>query len=90
MAAAYLKSPDVQRTSSIAPYWCRGKASFDSPALAVAVSRRKPKDGPREPYRCSFCGKWHIGGGKVIDRSRKVHGFNLVRGEAQLAGAVRR
>lgn len=44
---------------------CEGKPCFDSPKLAWAVMEdRQRSRGKRDVYRCEYCGRWHIGGGK--------------------------
>lgn len=43
---------------------CEGKERFQSPNLAHKVAGRR-RHGEwhehRQPYRCKFCGFWHIG-----------------------------
>lgn len=48
---------------------CRGKERFDSARLAHAVIRRgESTHRPRDAYRCSHCGFYHIG--SAIKRMR--------------------
>lgn len=44
---------------------CEGKEAFPTPQLAwcVMVSRSRSR-GFRQPYRCTVCGLWHLGGRK--------------------------
>lgn len=43
-------------------YSCLGKVAFDTPSVALAVNRRRTREGKRnQPYRCTLCGKWHLG-----------------------------
>jgi len=43
-------------------YSCWGKVAFDTAFLAVEVNARRTKRGKKnQPYRCAFCGKWHLG-----------------------------
>lgn len=60
VSAAYLKQPETMRPVSIRPAHCSGKIGFQSPALAVAITKRH-SERARVHYRCSACGLWHIG-----------------------------
>jgi hypothetical protein len=42
---------------------CRGKEAFESRTLAEAVNRRRRASGKdsAHAYKCSGCGKYHIG-----------------------------
>jgi hypothetical protein len=42
---------------------CVGKQSFDSPSLALAVSKRKTRrnSNSMQAYHCPSCRKWHLG-----------------------------
>lgn len=55
---------------------CQGKVGFDSAPLAhEAAARRKG----RKPYRCKFCGKWHVSGdnhGKDMRRGEKIRNWH--------------
>lgn len=45
---------------------CEGKQHYLTRALANKIVKRNGK--PLEPYKCKFCGTWHLGqsfGGKV-------------------------
>ncbi|MCV2448475.1 hypothetical protein [Paracoccus sp. DMF] len=39
---------------------CAGKQTFDTPQLARKVASRS-RGYALEPYRCRFCGLWHLG-----------------------------
>lgn len=64
MPAAYLKAaqtPSSSRTEGdfYRAASCTGKTPFRSWALATFVRDRKSRSG--SAYRCTFCGKWHLG-----------------------------
>lgn len=43
-------------------YSCLGKVAFESAGVARAVNQRRAKHGKKnQPYRCTLCGKWHLG-----------------------------
>jgi hypothetical protein len=50
---------------------CSGKVPFESRALALSVCKRPRRHiVNREPYKCDFCGFWHVGSkiGKLVKR----------------------
>lgn len=67
MPAAYLRAAPVLPSVCI-PYWCAGKAKFESAALAAEVAARSHR-GPRQHYRCS-CGYFHVGASLVAIGTR--------------------
>jgi hypothetical protein len=43
-------------------YVCESKVAFDTFSLAKEVAgNRRPTSGPRQPYKCPYCHKWHVG-----------------------------
>jgi hypothetical protein len=53
---------------------CFGKAGFHEPFRAFETARRMVRAGkPVHPYRCEFCGLWHVGRSATAPnrRSRK-------------------
>ena len=52
--------------------YCHGKQSFETPALAHKVQRRRQKKGKvADVYRCPGCGYFHIGSPILPKRERK-------------------
>lgn len=49
---------------------CAGKEAFDDPQIARKAARRKPG---REHYRCSYCGRWHVGNSNYVRQSNRAH-----------------
>lgn len=46
---------------------CAGKEKYETPALAHAVARRRnrrSRDTRVNPYRCQYCGHYHMGTGR--------------------------
>jgi hypothetical protein len=43
--------------SDIAPCW---KRAYDTEQEAAAAIERLFRAGPRRPYRCGYCNKWHV------------------------------
>ena len=70
MAAAYLASPPVPRVVRV-HYWCEGKQPFESAVLAQSVAE-KSRRGPRQIYRCSTCGTFHIASASVGSLTKKA------------------
>jgi hypothetical protein len=63
MAAAHLKGPAVnaprlREDQDYQAAGCDGKQPFRSYSSAVTASSRNA----RNPYRCAFCGNWHVSG----------------------------
>jgi len=43
-------------------YVCGGKVAFESFSLASEVAgNRRTTSSPRQPYKCPYCHKWHVG-----------------------------
>jgi hypothetical protein len=68
-----LMTPEQERRLLIAlekeARQCIGKERFERPDLARAVARRmriRHKGAALQSYRCSHCGKWHVGDTKRI------------------------
>lgn len=40
---------------------CAGKEGYPNKGVAALVLKKVGKGGNVKPYRCEFCGKWHIG-----------------------------
>lgn len=54
---------------------CEGKRQFSSfrralAAIKALIRRHGPQDGWLHPYRCPFCGRYHIGHARGKDRQR--------------------
>lgn len=69
---------------------CRGKERFDSARLAHAVIRRGEfTHRPRDAYRCSHCGFYHIGSKlRKVDPERKReerHRYSTIAAQATVA-----
>lgn len=44
---------------------CSGKRTFTSPQQAWGIMEKRSRSrGKRAVYRCEFCRRWHIGGGR--------------------------
>lgn len=59
---------------------CLGKFRYTSRADANKEVKRKAKIAALMPYRCPFCGFWHVGH-KPCDRQKKVWERNMKRWE---------
>lgn len=60
----------AQRDANVRSARCSGKEKFDSYSVAMqAVSHRGKKAGAH-PYRCGFCGHWHVGT-TIIPKGRR-------------------
>lgn len=73
--------------------YCEGKVSFDSFSLADAVVQRRKRAKSeqrksRTAYRCTKCGKWHIGSDPI--RMHKVKERKRMPTIKQLVPAGRR
>jgi hypothetical protein len=83
MTAAYLKGPPASPRRGRTQ--CDGKISFDSPALAARAASRKDN---RNHYRCTLCGKWHVGNQMPAGTVRNGRENDLVRYETDLIGKI--
>lgn len=47
-----------------------GKGAFISPVIAWRYLRSRSDRVPRDvlPYRCQYCGRWHVGGSRQTIR----------------------
>jgi hypothetical protein len=68
---------NVERDFTLAK--CSGKQGFDSFDIARTKIRMEVR-GFVQPYRCEYCGKWHLGGARsgkerraILDRSHFRH-----------------
>jgi hypothetical protein len=56
-------------------HYCAGKEGFDSKTKANKIARRMGRRGTRRGritvYRCTGCGKWHIGQTIILPSDRK-------------------
>lgn len=50
---------------------CHGKAAYPSGVLAARIARRSKYAGT-QPYRCPFCGSFHIGGRPASAKTRRM------------------
>lgn len=57
---------------------CEGKIGFDGFGSAARANRH---GGNNRPYRCSFCGKWHLG---TWSRKKRAKGTDTQRPLARL------
>ena len=75
MGAAYLNGPPALPWL-FSRHWCDGKHPYESAVLAHAVADRSRF--ALQVYRCSRCGRFHIGSGIKVLCNRKT-AKNLVR-----------
>ncbi len=63
---------------------CSGKIAFESPRLAHEVGGRKNGMSKRSVYRCSTCGKWHLGSSLRVSPKRMM--LDRARVEEDISG----
>jgi hypothetical protein len=69
MGAAYLKGPPVLPWL-FSRHWCEGKHPYESAIKAHEVADRS--EFPLQVYRCSRCGRFHIGAGRDTFGGKKA------------------
>lgn len=57
-------------------FGCDFKRTYPTRSAAMQVARIAGWKGhfgpPQEPYRCHFCGKWHLGSVDPFERDKRI------------------
>lgn len=62
---SYFRDQIPGRDPAARQYVCEAKQGFDTKPLALNVAKRSKTPKDLQVYRCTFCGKWHLGRKKM-------------------------